>query len=332
MPTDGKILGGKQVENPIYAAIISKIQAYGTIIIHRHLRPDPDALGSQNGLASLIRQAYPEKKIFVVGEDVDSLAYLGRMDTISDEIYEGALVIVTDTANQPRISDKRFGNGDYLIKIDHHPNEDLYGDICLVETQASSCSEIIAKISFSAGGRLPMNDAAARLLYAGIVGDTGRFLYPAATAETMEIASKLMRFDFSASDISQMMNTNSLKTANLSGFVLQSLTINDVGVASIILSQEILGKFGAVDSDTAPVVPLPGTVEGVLCWGIFVEQTNGTYRCRLRSKGPIINEVAKRHGGGGHPLASGANAKDEAEINDIILELEELAIEWQNTH
>ena len=63
-----------------------------------------------------------------------------------------------------------------------------------------------------------MNDAAARLLYAGIVGDTGRFLYPATTAMTMKIASKLMQFDFSASDISQMMNTNSLKTANLSGF------------------------------------------------------------------------------------------------------------------
>jgi phosphoesterase RecJ-like protein len=332
LPIDGKILGGKRVGNPIYADIVNKIQEYGTIIIHRHLRPDPDALGSQNGLASLIRQAYPEKKVFVVGENEESLSYLGSMDSVSDEAYEGALVIVTDTANQPRVSDKRFVKGAYLIKIDHHPNEDPYGDICLVETQASSSSEIIAKISFSTGDKLPMNDAAARLLYAGIVGDTGRFLYPAATAVTMEIAAKLMQFDFSASDISQMMNTNSLKTANLSGFVLQSLTINDVGVASIILSQEILGKFGAVDSDTAPVVPLPGTVEGVLCWGIFVEQTNGTYRCRLRSKGPIINEVAKRHGGGGHPLASGANAKDESEINDIILELEELAIEWQNTH
>ena len=318
--------------NPIYAEIVNKIQVYSTIIIHRHLRPDPDALGSQNGLASLIRQSYPEKKVYVVGENEDSLSYLGSMDSIPDEAYEGALVIVTDTANQPRVSDKRFVKGEYLIKIDHHPNEDPYGDICLVETHSSSSSEIIAKISFSTEGTLPMNVAAARLLYAGIVGDTGRFLYPATTAVTMAVASKLMQFDFSASDISQMMNTNSLKTANLSGFVLQSLTINDVGVASIILSQEILGKFGAVDSDTAPVVPLPGTVEGVLCWGIFVEQPNGTYRCRLRSKGPIINEVAKRHGGGGHPLASGANAKDESEINDIILELEELAIEWQNTH
>ena len=120
------------------------------------------------------------------------------MDSIPDEAYEGALVIVTDTANQPRVSDKRYVKGEYLIKIDHHPNEDPYGDICLVETQASSSSEIIAKISFSTGDKLPMNDAAARLLYAGIVGDTGRFLYPATTAMTMKIASKLMQFDFSA--------------------------------------------------------------------------------------------------------------------------------------
>ena len=62
------------MENPIYADIVNKIQAYASIIIHRHLRPDPDALGSQNGLASLIRQAYPEKKVFVAGENEDSLS------------------------------------------------------------------------------------------------------------------------------------------------------------------------------------------------------------------------------------------------------------------
>ena len=316
----------------VYQEIMDKIKAYQTVIIHRHLRPDPDALGSQIGLAELIKKAYPDKKVYVVGEEVAGLAYLGGMDTIPDESYANALVIVTDTANQPRISDKRYGKGDFLIKIDHHPNEDMYGDIVHVDTTASSCSEIIADLSFSMGEQLPMNDEAARVLYAGIVGDTGRFLYPAATADTLAIASELMRYDFSASDISQLMNTNSQKIANLSGFVLQNITISDVGVGSIILSREILDKFGADDSDTAPVVPLPGTIEGVLCWGIFVEQPSGKYRCRLRSKGPIINEVAKQHGGGGHPLASGADAKDEAEINEIVLAFEELAIEWQNSH
>lgn len=35
---------------------------YDKIIIHRHLRPDPDALGSQVGLAELLRESFPEKK------------------------------------------------------------------------------------------------------------------------------------------------------------------------------------------------------------------------------------------------------------------------------
>ena len=34
-----------------------------------------------------------------------------------------------------------------LIKIDHHPNDEPYGDIVFVNTKASSCSEIIVDFS-----------------------------------------------------------------------------------------------------------------------------------------------------------------------------------------
>lgn len=314
--------------NELYESIYQAIKENQTIIIHRHVRPDPDALGSQLGLAHLIRQQFPEKTVYAVGEEEDSLMFIGKMDQVETDQYTDALVIVTDTANRPRIDDKRFSTGKALIKIDHHPDEDHYGDISLVNTQASSCSEIIADLSLYLGERLPLNTEAARALYAGIVGDTGRFLYAATSPRTMQIAAELMTFDFSASEIGQLMNTNSKKVANLSGFVLQNVEISDLGVGHIILSRDILEKFDATDSDTAPVVSLPGTIEGVMCWAIFVEQEYGGYRCRLRSKGPIINEVAKRHDGGGHPLASGANAKDLAEINQIIDEFEELMVEW----
>lgn len=314
--------------NELYESIYQAIKENQTIIIHRHVRPDPDALGSQLGLAHLIRQQFPEKTVYAVGEEEDSLMFIGKMDQVETDQYTDALVIVTDTANRPRIDDKRFSTGKSLIKIDHHPDEDHYGDISLVNTQASSCSEIIADLSLYLGERLPLNTEAARALYAGIVGDTGRFLYAATSPRTMQIAAELMTFDFSASEIGQLMNTNSKKVANLSGFVLQNVEISDLGVGHIILSRDILEKFDATDSDTAPVVSLPGTIEGVMCWAIFVEQEYGGYRCRLRSKGPIINEVAKRHDGGGHPLASGANAKDLAEINQIIDEFEELMVEW----
>lgn len=313
----------------LYERIYEEIRAYETIIIHRHLRPDPDALGSQLGLAYLIKNKFPEKNIRVVGSEVDSLTYLGVMDQIEDKEYAHSLVIVTDTANRPRIDDKRYSQGEKLIKIDHHPNDDEYGDIRLVNTKASSCSEIIADLSIYLGERLPMVNKAARVLYAGMIGDTGRFLYPSTTAHTLRTASYLMGFDFSASEVAQSMNTNSQKIAQLSGYVLQNLKISENGVGSIILSREVLDKFDVNDDDTAPVVPLPGTIEGVICWGIFVEQVSGYYRCRLRSKGPVINEVAKAYNGGGHPLASGANAKDKHEINEILTAFDALVRDWQ---
>ena len=117
------------------------------------------------------------------------------MDKVADQDYEGALVIVTDTANTPRIDDDRYDKGDFLIKIDHHPNDDAYGDLLLVDTTASSASEIVTDWALSLG--LSLSDAAARVLYNGIVGDTGRFLFPSTTfPKTLQIAAKLREYDF----------------------------------------------------------------------------------------------------------------------------------------
>ena len=52
------------------------------------------------------------------------------------------------------------------------------------------------------------------------------------------------------------------------------------------------------------IVGTPGRIDSVESWAIFVEQPEGHYRVRLRSKTIVINEIAKRHDGGGHPLAS----------------------------
>ena len=178
----------------IFKQILHKIKEYDTIIIHRHMRPDPDALGSQVGLKKLLQVNFPEKKIKVAGKTEPTLAWLAKMDDVSDDDYKHALVIVCDTANTARIDDERYNKGDFLIKIDHHPNDDIYGDISLVDTSSSSASELIAL--FALENKLKLDDYSAKLLYAGIVGDTGRFLYPATTARTMAVASKLREYPF----------------------------------------------------------------------------------------------------------------------------------------
>ncbi|CKB22086.1 DHH family phosphoesterase [Streptococcus pseudopneumoniae] len=295
--------------------ILEKIKEYDTIIIHRHMKPDPDALGSQVGLKALLEYHFPEKTIKAVGFDEPTLTWMAEMDLVEDSAYQGALVIVCDTANTARIDDKRYSQGDFLIKIDHHPNDDVYGDLSWVDTSSSSASEMITL--FAQTTQLALSDRAAELLFAGIVGDTGRFLYPSTTARTLHLAASLREQNFDFAALTRKMDTMSYKIAKLQGYIYDHLEVDENGAARVILSQEILKQFNVTDAETAAIVGTPGRIDSVSLWGIFVEQADGHYRVRLRSKIHPINEIAKEHDGGGHPLASGANSYS-LEENEII--------------
>ena len=295
--------------------ILEQIKKYDTIIIHRHMRADPDALGSQVGLKELLQYNFPEKKIKVVGYDLPTLTWLATMDQVENDEFEGSLAIVCDTANTARIDDKRYLRAETIIKIDHHPNDEEYGDLVWIDTSSSSASEMIA--IFAEENNLELSDNVAYLLTAGIIGDTGRFLYPSTSARTLRIASHLRAFDFDYAGLTRKMDTISYKIAKLQGYIYDHLEVDENGVARVLLSQEVLKQFNVTDAETAAIVGAPGRIDSVSLWGIFVEQADGHYRVRLRSKIHPINEIAKEHDGGGHPLASGANSYS-LEENEII--------------
>ena len=305
--------------------ILAQIKKYDTIIIHRHQRPDPDAYGSQVGLAEIIRASFPKKKVYQVGEMVSRFDWLVSQDEIEDSVYNNALVIVTDTANRPRVDDERYTKGKYLIKIDHHPNDDVYGDICWVNTQASSCSEIIYDFYAACQAELTLPASAARVLYAGIVGDTGRFMYDATTPHTLRVAAALVETGIDAAKLNRKLDSISEPLARLSAYVLENMVVTKHKAAYVILTRKIMAKYNLSDGGTAPVVPLLGKLEEVVCWTVLVEQENHSYRLRIRSKGPVINELAKEYHGGGHPLASGAMLKDASAIETYVEKLDQIA-------
>lgn len=304
-------------------AILAQIKAAQTIIIHRHQRPDPDAFGSQFGLAELIKTSFPQKEVHVVGKPVPSMAWMGKMEKIPDKLYDDALVIVTDTANSPRVDDRRFDYGKVLVKIDHHPNDEPYGDYTWVIEDASSTSAMIFAFYQEFASELKLSDKGAAYLYAGIVGDTGRFLY-GTNSTTMNIVSELMKFKFDWVTINQQMETISLPAAKASGYVYEHMTTTEYGFNYIILTNDIVDEFNLGDFGTAFIVPLLGKVNTVKAWAVFEQQDDGYFRVRLRSRNIVINEIAKRHGGGGHELAAGATAKNIDEIHDIINEANNL--------
>ena len=303
-----------------FAEIIATIKKYDRIIILRHQNPDPDALGSQAGLATAIRQAYPDKKVLVGGNDTEGLKWLSTAQKVSDEDYQGALVIAVDTANEPRIDDQRYNDGAFLVKIDHHPNDEPYGDQLFVNTDASSCSEIIADL-IDSSDELQLTEEVAYYLYAGIVGDTGRFLYPSTTEHTMQVAGKFIALGVDTAGINNKMNEVSLKQAKLQGFIYDILQIDDSGAALAIIDDDLMKKLNLNQEEANSVVSTPGRLKEVCSWMEAVQKDDGTFRVHLRSQGPVINELAKRHDGGGHPLASGATAKDLDEVKQMFKEL-----------
>jgi phosphoesterase RecJ-like protein len=304
--------------------ILEAIQKFDTIIIHRHVRPDPDALGSQCGLGAILQESFPEKKVYVVGEDDESLAYLRTMDQIDDSTYENALVIVCDTANQERVSDQRYNTGKLLIKIDHHPNEDPYGDIVWVDTTASSTSELIYEFYLYGQDKgLVLSQEAARLIFAGIIGDTGRFLFPSTTSKTFTYAAQLVEKGISFPELYNEMYKTNIRVARLNGYILQNFEISEEGAAYIKITKEILKKFDVTTREASAVVGVLGNIEGLKAWVLFLEE-NEVIRVRLRSKGPIINGLAMKYNGGGHPLASGASVYSWEEADRLTEDLKEV--------
>ncbi|MCD9066438.1 bifunctional oligoribonuclease/PAP phosphatase NrnA [Staphylococcus pasteuri] len=297
--------------------IMKEIESTDKVIIHRHVRPDPDAYGSQLGLKYYLKLKFPDKEIYAVGEAEESLNFIGTFDQIEDETYQDALVIVCDTANAPRIDDQRYALGARVLKIDHHPAVDQYGEINLVNTNASSTSEIIYDMILHFNDESIINADVARVLYLGIVGDTGRFLFNNTTQHTMEIAGRLIGFPFDHNAELNKMSEKDPRLMPFQGYVLQNFELFEDGYCQVRITKDVLEQFNIKSNEASQFVNTIADIRGLKIWMFGVDEGD-QIRCRLRSKGQfVINDVANDFGGGGHPNASGVSVYSWEEFDSL---------------
>ncbi len=304
--------------------IVNKIEEFETIIIHRHVIPDGDAYGSSFGLYEIIKTTFPNKKVYVVGEELDYLRYIGVTDKIEDETYQGALVIVTDTPNAARISDERWKLGAYKIKIDHHPFTDEFADIEWIDTSYTSTCEMITHLLIQC--HLKINANGARCLYNGIVSDSGRFLFRGVSPQTLKYASELLKYNFDMVELYAQMYTQSKEMVRFKGYTLLNFEETEHGVAYVKLTDQLLKQLKVSENSASSQVNTLANIEGIKIWAFCVEdKDSGVIRVNLRSSGAAVNEVAKKYGGGGHIQAAGARVEAWATVNEIIEDLNALA-------
>ena len=308
----------------MFEKIIEKIEKANTIIIHRHSKPDGDALGSQIGLYHLISENYPEKKLYKVGDEAGRYAFMegSVMDVIADSVYENALAIVLDTSAKHLISDTRYETAKDTARLDHHIFVEKICDEEVTDTSYESCCGLITELAAEAGWVI--NTQAAKALYTGMVTDSGRFRYDSTSANTHRLASKLMETPFETNSIYLNLYQDDFKFIKLRAQFILKIQFAKNGVAYIYTDKAEANSYG-VDTFTISrgMVNTMGDIRGIHTWVNFTETEEGVLT-EIRSNKYNINPIAVKYGGGGHQKASGACLKDRGEAMLMLADLEAL--------
>ena len=317
-------------------AILQKIKEYNRIIITRHFRPDGDAVGSTKGLWRILQLSFPEKEILLINEDQsDYLEFLGgESEAIPEEKYADALGIVLDTGTIDRVSNKKITLCKELVKIDHHIDNNPYGDVFWVEEHRSSVCEMVVRFYEAFADQLKIDSEAATYLYAGMVTDSGRFRFNSVSGDTMRLAGLLLDQGIDTDVLFANLYLEEFEKLKFEAYVYDKMRITENGVAYIYVDRAMQEKFNLSQEDASSAVGYMDTIKGALCWIAFIEAPSEekTIRVRLRSRFVTINTIAENHHGGGHACASGATVYSEEEMAQLIAEADARVKEYKETH
>ncbi len=307
--------------------ILKLIKQYDSIVIARHKNPDFDAYGSQFGLYYALKNHFPAKKIYVIG-DTNPLNRFEEMDSVDISTQEKSLVLILDTVASQMLDENIYSHYDKLVLIDHHRNDpDINHDIAYQAQDASSCSEIIASLLLD--WNIPITKKSARALYIGIIGDTGRFMYNNTTAKTFKITAELVDKGIDIGEINNeiYVDTQKNRTIKSEFFSLVKYTKNNVAYRKNDI--DFIKKYNLTTNYVSRglVNQMAGMIEVPIWTNFTIDLDTKGIICEIRSREIPVLSVAKKYGGGGHLNACGCTLKSWGETDKLLEDLDILARE-----
>ncbi len=306
----------------MYKKIVKIIKKYDKIVIARHISPDPDAIASQIALRDSIKLTFPHKEVYAVGAGVNKFKYLGILDKPSLSTLENALLIVLDVPNFCRVDGINDLEYTSILKIDHHPKEDIIGDVDWTDTLKSSTCEMIAELLLNSN--LLIDSKIAEDLFIGMVFDSDRFLMPNTTAETLKTAYELVKVsNINFVNLYDNLYERSINEEKFRAYLINNIQISENKFGFIFVSADDLKKFNVEATSVSNQVNDFYFIKELICWMFVVyDERNDIYKANIRSRGPIINEVASKYNGGGHKFASGCRTNDYNVIEALAKDLD----------
>lgn len=316
--------------NNKYCKIYRKIKKYNTIVIARHIGADPDALGSQLALREAIIYKFPKKRVYAIGAPASTFKYLGILDKFNEEMYENSLLIVLDTPDSKRVDGALPEKFKDSVKIDHHPFVEEFCKYEWIDDTASSASQLVLELINNTP--LKLTRVIAEKIFVGIIADTNRFLFKYTTPKTFKLVSNMIKdTDLDFTNLYESLYLRPVKEIRFQGFIADNMIVTENGFGYMKVSSEQLKKYNVDAATAGNMVNNFNYINEVYAWAIFSEDvSNDVIRGSIRSRGPIINEVASHFGGGGHIFASGVRLKDEEETDRLIAELDDVCSKYNS--
>lgn len=294
----------------VLADIRNAILQRQRFVVTSHARPDGDAIGSQLAMALALRSL--GKQVRLVDKDPAPLVFQAFPGVKEIEVasgvqgdFDAALVMECSDLSRTGLCglEKLF-----VINIDHHPGNAMYGAINWFDESTAACGEMVFDVIEALG--VTLTPDIATHIYIAIMTDTGGFHFGHMTPRTFEVSRRCVAAGAKPEVIARAVyDCSPLGKLRLMGAVLHGLELEAGGrLALTHMSLKMLADCGATPEDSDGLINIPLTVKDIEAVAFFKEMAAGDYRISMRSKADVdVNRVAKAFGGGGHKNAAGCS-------------------------
>jgi len=307
--------------------IKSLVKNAKSALIACHLDPDGDAIGSMLALAQALEQFGLAVTCYCADQFPRVYRFLPGSDRIKRELLLGQhfdLFFIVDSSDISRIGDKLEPRhlAPVIINIDHHPDNNRFGDVNYVMNTSSVAEEIFDLCQYL---KVKIDKRLADCLYAALITDTGNFRYENTSARTFLMAAELLRAGVNTHEITTLIyDTKTISSVKVAARALSEIKFSpDKKVAWTVVTEALMHETGARTEDLVGIVDRIRSIDGVEVAIVFRED-NGKVKINFRAKDKSnVSEIARRFGGGGHHKAAGAVVAGEtaAVVEKVILEV-----------
>ncbi len=295
------------------AQLFESIKRAKQVALFCHANPDPDAYGSVFALKEICNKLGTDAKVFAFKNPkgyLDDIFPLEELQTDFD-YTKFDLVIVCDFHILSR-TDKPFIEGieksKNVVVIDHHqilPNEVVVSGKKIIKADKAANCQLVCDLLQTA--KIKPSAQCATYLWAGLIGDTGRFLHSNLSEDVLKTAIFLMKSGAEVQKVyDAMYRKTTRKQLRLRKDYIDKMTfLENDQIAYVIYTLKDLKRLGIDKEDVKKYVGDMIAVEGVVGSFLAIEYSKNHYKLSMRTSGLNAFSVAEKMGGGGHICAAG---------------------------